>query len=188
MRATTAFFSITAALVALSNPAWAQAVTLADLQGAVIQASVTYEIHARWKGREVWNHARDVRRITIGPGVNGRSESTRTVTNSRGTQTFPSQSTSFVVGQPKAVSNLGGGHILWAFDGGELTLLRIYGTGGFKVSFAFARVRGDLVCTIRASYPRETGAGNTEFESAAGGRFEIISATSTGSTCSVSKG
>ena len=175
-------------LAMIAGPACGQTVTLADLEGVVVQASVSYQNHARWNGKEIQNHSRTHWTITLRRDGAGRSEWSTTVQNAGRSYTSAPISGSFTVAQARQAASLGSGHALWVFDNGVLTLLRTYRAGGFKLSIAFTQNSGHLACTIRAVNARETGAGNTRRDSPFGGEYEIISATPTGSTCNVTKG
>ena len=162
-------FVCAAILAALTTPAWGQAVTLADLEGAVVEASVTYQNRALWRGQPISNQSRSDWKITMGRDGAGRVESTMTVHNERGSRTTSPSSSSFIAGRPTQTSGQGGGHRVWIFNNGVLTMLRTYISGGFKVSVAFARGAQGLTCTIRAVHAREVGGGNIRRESPFGG-------------------
>ena len=175
-------------LAVIAGPAWGQTVTLADLEGVVVQASVGYQNHARWNGKEIQNRSRTHWTISLGRDGAGRSEWSTTVQNAGRSYTSAPISGSFTVAQARQAASLGSGHALWVFDNGVLTLLRTYRAGGFKLSIAFTRSSGRLTCTIRAVNLHEIGAGNTRRDSPFGGDYEIISEIPTGSTCNVTKG
>lgn len=180
--------AVAAMLVVLSMPACGQTVTLAELDGALVRASASFQNRVLWNGKEIWNNSRTDWTITIGSRGAGHAEWSTTVQDARGSRTSAPRSGSFTVGQPRETASLRGGHVLWAFDSGVLTMLQTYRIGGFKISIAFARTAGALTCTIRAFNAREVGAGNIRRKSAFGGDFELIGATATGSTCRVDKG
>jgi hypothetical protein len=170
-----------------SLPAWGQTVTLADLDGAIVETSVGYQNTARWNGQNVSTQSRTDRKIIMGPADMGRVEWTMTSHSSRGTRTTAPKSYSFTLGQPRETASMGGGHIVWLFNDGVLTLLRTYKVGGFKMSITFARHDGGLTCSIQQAHAREVGAGNIRRESAFGGSWEIISAKQISSTCRIRK-
>jgi hypothetical protein len=94
---------------------------------------------------------------------------------------------SFTLGHPRQTASMGGGHAVWIFADGVLTMLRTYKVGGFKMSIAFARHETGLTCSIEAPHAREVGAGNIRRESAFGGSWEIISAKQISSSCKIRK-
>ena len=174
-------------LILVSVPACGQAVTFSELDGAVVETSVGYQNTARWNGRKIFTQSRSDRTITMGPADTGRVEWTMMSRGPRGPRTTAPASYSFTLGQPRETAGMGGGHIVWLFDDGVLTMLRTYKVGGYKVSITFARRDGGLVCSMEESHAREVGAGNIRRKSAFGGDWEIISAIQTSSTCKVGK-
>jgi hypothetical protein len=73
----------------------------------------------------------------------------------------------------------GDGSSLWLLDGDKLTLLRTFGTGGFK---AEVTINGSS-CSLRAVMVREEGAGATRrADGVVGGPVTVLSMTPTGST------
>ena len=179
-------FALVLSLV--SVPAWSQAVTLADLQGATIEASVTYHQVRRREGQVQSGETRQTWRTSIGPGDVVHSTSTNMAEGPRGTRTSAPRSTSLPLGKSREVRGLGGGQAVWVFTNGTLTYLRTYrAAGGYKRTFTFTRSGGGLACTIRTAFAREDGVGNIDFESPFGGRLEILSSKQVSSNCRVSK-
>jgi hypothetical protein len=170
-----------------SAPAWGQAVTLADLDGATIETSVGYRNTARWRGQLVSTRSRSDRKILIGPGETGRVEWSMTSQGPHGTRTTAPTSFSFTLGQAREIASMGGGHSVWIFNDGIITNLRTYQVGGYKLSITFAHKDGHLTCATQELHAREMGAGNIRRESAFGGDWEIISAKQVSSSCKVRK-
>jgi hypothetical protein len=172
-------------LAGLLGPAWGENVTLADLTGSVVEASASYENSGLWEGRHVLTQSRTDWKIIIQPGGAVRGEWSMTIHGARGTRRTAPVSFSFVLGQPKKTTNLGGGHSVWLFENGVLTRLQTFKVGGFQLKIAFHRSGEHLTCSVSAPQMREIGAGNTQRESAFGGRFEIISSKQVASTCQI---
>jgi hypothetical protein len=181
-------WSVVVGASAVAAPAWGQPVTFADLQGATIEASVVHHQVRRRDGQVVSGETRQTWRTVIGPGDTIHSTSSNTAYGPRGSRSSAPRSGSFTLGKPRPVSDLGGGHAVWAFTNGTLNYLRTYrAAGGYKRTFSFTRSGAGLTCTIRTAFAREDGVGNIDFESPMGGRVEILSSKQVSSSCRVSK-
>jgi len=109
-------------------------------------------------------------------------------TGPHGTSTAQPFGGTVTLGKAGAVTNLGGGHHVWFFERGRLTLLRTYRAGGYKIEIAFTRREDELNCTVRAPFVREIGASSIELESIMGaGRanIKILSSKQISSSCKV---
>jgi hypothetical protein len=174
-------------LAMASVPACGQSVMFAELDGAVVDVSVSYQNVAYWNGRKVSTQSTSNRTIIIGPGDTGRVTWTMTSRGSRRTSTTAPATYSFTLGRAREVASMGGGHGVWLFDDGVLTTLRTYQVGGYKMSIRFSREGTGFACSVDESHAREIGAGRIRRESAFGGDWEIISAKQISSSCSVRK-
>src|SRR5436190_14585631 len=132
----------------LSVPAWAQAVTAADLVGIVMKVSVTNDRVIRREGQEFLNKYQTdwtinfvsdntIRPFFIGTDYNPRSISKSPVEGGR----------LVVLGQQTETRSRGGGQLIWAFDAGALTYLRTYEAGAMKATFPVSRRGADFSCT-----------------------------------------
>jgi hypothetical protein len=152
---------------AVAGPARGQTVTFADLEGAVIIATMEFEESGLANGRMYSGIYRVEKQLIIGPGDTLQDTATRTSEGPRGTR-VQHDSGSFTLGKPKQMSNFGGGHALYLFSNGTLVLLRTYN------------------CRIRAPYAREKG-GDVEMTGAFGGHLEHWTQKLISSSCHVSK-
>jgi hypothetical protein len=161
----------------LAAPTSAQSVTVEELVGASIQGSAGFNMRVRNPRGEFPSHMTWSFRMAIGPAGKIDGSATRTVTTPKGPQS-KTQKMGGTIGVPGAGSD-GEGNRLWLLDGDKLTLLRTFGTGGFK---AEVTLNGSS-CTVRAVMVREEGAGATRrSEGVVGGPVTVLSMTPTGST------
>ena len=178
-------FGFCALLVAL--PAAGQDLTMADLQGRTISATINYRgMFARERGSGPGNITH-IYRVALGPDDNVQVTQTRNVEAI--TPVGPKHNSlkrSFAgkVGTPGQSS---AGSFLWLLDKNELVLLRTMEVGGFKVTFAFTKTDKGITCKANGPYLKEAGAGAGKTESAAGGKVRILSMQQVSSSCSMSK-
>jgi hypothetical protein len=173
----------------LAPPVWAAGVTLADLEGAVIETSVVYDRTIRLQDQGVIpSRLQHDRAITIGPGGNLHSTLVHNISTPRG-PVFRQESGSATISKPKQIQSLGGGgDAIWIFENGTLTLLRTYRFGAYKMEIVFTRGPTGISCKARAPWARENGTGSIEMASAGNGQnFEVISARQISSSCRVTK-
>jgi len=176
--------STCAAFVAVA-PAWGQTVTLEDLRGSVIEATLVFEQHGLANGRFVSDTYRVDRQMTFGSGDTVQDNVTRTVEGAKRTRR-QSGSGSYTLGQAREVSNFGGGHVVYLFSNGALTILRTYKEGGQKVEIAFTRDPAGIGCSIRAPYAREKG-GDVQMTGLFGAHLQHWTQKQISSSCRVSK-
>lgn len=181
--------SLVALLSILPAQACAQAVTFADLRGAMVEASVTYQQDRRTQGGDVSGGVRQDWRFTLGPADAIQYASTITAFGPRGSRTSSPNTGTARLERPGQARSHGGGHGLWVFANGTLTFLRTYqGDGGYKRSIAFRRSHEGFTCTIRTAFARENGRGAIRFTSpVSGANVEILSAKPISSNCRVIK-
>jgi hypothetical protein len=162
-----------------------QPVTSADLVGAVMKASIIYERVDRRSGRE--SSAKFQEDWTIEFVSKDTIQGTRVTTVHRpaGTTRFPPEGGGRVtLGRPREVSNRGGGHVVWIFDSGVLTALRIFERGAVKHAFAVTRSGTGFDCRASISFPREDGSRTIVFRGVNDGVWtEIVSANQAASSC-----
>jgi hypothetical protein len=190
MRKTCFVSSIASATVlgaGLAPPVWAAGVTLADLEGAVIETSVVYDRTIRLQDQGVIaSRLQHDRTITIGPGGSLHSTLVHNISTPRG-PVVRQESGSATINKPKQIQSLGRGDV-WIFENGTLTLLRTYRSGAYKMEIVFTRGPTGISCKARAPWARENGTGSIEMASAGDGQnFEVISARQISSSCRVTK-
>jgi hypothetical protein len=166
----------------------AGAVTFADLDGAVVEASVVLHHVIRRQGEQFPTRAVNGTRIAI---VGERLYVTQTHVSHHpgGVSKGKPMTYSTVLEQPGVTRTMGGGHGLWIFKDGILTTLRIYDQGGaFKRDIAFTRAGKGFACKVTEGYAREGGTGSVTFNSPINGkRVTVVSARQTSSSCKVTK-
>jgi len=174
----------------LSAPAWGEAVTLADLEGAVIESRVLSERVIRdERGERQVRHQLDLK-LAIGPG--GKFESWRTPTaySARGVRRGKTRTASGSIEQVAEHKLLGGGHSVWILAGDSLTFLNTFegsgGRGGFKDTILFTRGPQGLMCTANNAFLREDGKAGIAYISGITGRnIILLSSKQISSTCRV---
>jgi hypothetical protein len=171
--------------VLLAAPAWGQAVTLADLDGAFVELKLKSQVEGRRNGKPFTSQPEADWKIVLGPGNTGFSTSTTITQGEQGTRVSDPRRGSFTLGRPGPISSLGGGYYLWTFENGTLTFLRTYKAGGQKTHVSFTRSDGGLACTVQSSYAREVGIESGKQDSAYGGEIEITGVKPLASTCRV---
>ncbi len=134
----------------LAGPAWGQAVTWAELQGARVEATIIYDRMIERGGQTFPSRLEQHHSIVVGQGNTFQYTNTAMATGPHGTSTAQPFGGTVTLGKAGAVTNLGGGHHVWFFERGRLTLLRTYRAGGYKIEIAFTRREDELNCTVRA--------------------------------------
>jgi hypothetical protein len=144
-------------LAAISSPASGQAVTLADLEGALVEVRFLRQQTISREGRELSNQFQNDLKIEIGPADTIRQTNSPTAYTTRGTRTGKTTSGSWTLERPQETPTRGGGHGIWIFADGTLTFLRTFQGGALKRVFAFTRGAGGLTCTATQTFAREQG-------------------------------
>jgi hypothetical protein len=161
-----------------------QTVTLADLQGATIRNRVIYQQEGlRADGQPFLNQATFDNTVTIN-SENSLTNATAITVEGRVVNSF---SGTFALGKPKEVRRSGGGHAVFVFEGGKLTLLSTFKAGGFKRTITFARAAGGLRCSVSAPFARESGAPIFDWTTGSGSRVRTTSIKPMSSSCEVSQ-
>jgi hypothetical protein len=179
-------FALIYLAIVFPAPAWAQAVTLADLQGAVIESTVVHQALVRRKGEDVQQQVQVYVKLAIGP--NGKIEDTRAKTyQTSGGPIHQGKSgtTSSTLEQPRRVNSLGGGHFVWIFNAGTFTSLRTFASGAYKRDIVISRKPGGFTCTSTESYVREEGAASIEHASDNGVAMTVTNSKQGSSICRV---
>jgi hypothetical protein len=147
----------------VATSACAAGVTLADLDGAIIETSVVYDRTGRRGDVIVSGTLRDDREITIGPGESLQHVHTMTMSGPGG-PSVRQESGSYRINKPRQTQSLGGGEGVWVFESvwvfefenGTLTLYRSRGYKT-KTEIVFTRGTTGIACKMRASFARENG-------------------------------
>ena len=167
-----------------ADAAFGQTVTLAELRGATIQSRVVYLMEGlRGDGRPFSSQDSFDNTVTI----NSEDSLTNRTTIANGNRVINSFSGTFTLGKPREVQRSGGGHAVFLFEGGKLTMLASFRTGGFKRTITFARGAGGLECSVSAPFARETGAPIFEWTTPNGANVRVIHIKPISSSCQVSQ-
>ena len=179
---------VSALLLAMpSAPAFAEAVTLADLAGSVVEADIhrrqtmqrqgppfTIQTHQNWKFDINADN-------TIDLVVN------TTVRGPRGTQKAPPDAGRFTLEQARVVRNRGGGQGIWNFSDEALHFTRTFPSGAYRAHFTFTRSEGGITCKVTEAFAREDGNKPITLDSALGdGPVTMIESQQEPSDCRVS--
>lgn len=178
---------IAVAIVAVPEPVWGQALSFADLQGAVIESRIVDQNRVRHEGVIRHNSVHVDHKITIGPGD--------TITHAiRRTAVAPdgrilgggTGGGSFELGKPKKMRL---GNAVWIFLDGQLTFLGTVESGARRLTWSFKRSNGGLACSVVAApWAREQGAGDLRTDAIGRpGKIEILESKVISSTCRIGK-
>lgn len=179
---------LTLGTVALSASASAQPVTFADLNGAAIEESVLYNQVSVTNGQTSSYQSKVDRKISIGPGDRIDDTEIDTRIDSAGTHVGRPRTGSWTIGVPREVHRLGGGHKIWTFSNGTLTLLRAFLVGGYATHISFRRGAAGLTCSVNAPHIHEVGApGLLTIEDDRGREVQVVSSKQVSSSCQVTK-
>jgi hypothetical protein len=188
--------SVAATLIAAATawpaalPAWGQAVTLAELQGAVLDVSAVHQEKMIRNGQTLYPRIHTTGQVTVGPGdtVTQSFQNTAVFPDGR-TRAGPQRSGTFTLGKPKTTAV--GDDALWLFSNGSLVRLRVHGrggAGGHKMTIAFRRTPGGLTCAFSMPMARETGVGEIRKDAEIdGSRIQILEFKRISSSCRVAK-
>ena len=170
------------------SPALAEAVTFAELDGAVIEVTLLRQQRLAREGREFSARFQSDFRIEIGPGDSIHSTFSPTAYTPKGTRTGKVMSGRFTLERPQEVKSGGSGHGVWILDDGKLTFLRTFHGGGLKMVISFARAGAGLTCTASESLVREEGVRDIVLESTIDGvPTTILSAKQISGNCRFAK-
>jgi hypothetical protein len=174
------FFAANASLTCAAD------VTLADLDGAVIEATTVHDQVGVLNGTRLPNRLVQDRKITIGPGPTLQNTIVDTISSERGTRVRQISGT-FTINKPMEIGSYGGGHGVYIFANGSLTFLRTHQSGGFKSEITFHRSSAGLTCSIGWGFARENGTGEVEISAAIGGSWKLVSSKQISSSCRVTR-
>ena len=166
--------------------AWGQTtITMEDLQGALMEVSVTHERTIRRNGRELPNKYRTDWKIRFNSVDSILVSSERVSYGLRNTNRTQEKESVKKLARPKETTLRGGGHALWIFEDDALTFLRTYQGGGMKATFTVARSSTGFDCTAKASWLREEGTPIVMRSFVDEARLEILRARQVASSCRI---
>jgi hypothetical protein len=183
------FLAVFACLAGSLGPARGQAVTLEDLEGTTVEATVVRDQVVLREGRRIPVKFQNELTIGIGPEAKLQVAITPTSQGPRGKRHGETRRATATVEKVRELKTLGGGYGLWVFsEDGTLTFLRTYKGGAFKRTIAFARGPEGLTCKAEEAFARENSRGPIILDSAVGtGEVQILSAKQISSRCRVVK-
>ena len=184
---TTARWLIAGLMLLGPAPAFAQGVTFADLEGAVVEARVVNDQLIRRDGHEFTVQFTQVSRMVFKPGGLIEWSVAPTSLTPKGLKPGARRQGTSPLGKPGQTESLGGGEGIWLFEEGVLTNLRTYSkSGGYKRTFAFVRKGEEMNCTAREVFMREEGAGPITLRSAIDNTpMQVLSFKPVTSSCKV---
>jgi hypothetical protein len=144
-------------VAALSSSAVGQDVTLADLEGVVIEAQFLRQQNFIRQGRERTNQLQNDLQIEIGFAGNLQQTVSPTAYTANGVMKGKTTSGSWTIEQSREIVTRGGGHGIWIFANRTLTFLRTFKGGGLKREFTFTRGADGLHCTAIETFAYEQG-------------------------------
>jgi hypothetical protein len=175
--------------LAFSTPVWSQnEVTIADLQGSVIEARVVRGLVVRKNGREFPVRYQNDFRVVIGPGEQIHYTANAKNYTPSGIRPEKTRAGWSALERAVPINRDGGGHAVWIFRDSTLMTLRTFKEGGFKRTITFARGSNGLRCTASETYARERGTGPVTMTAETDGVLvTIVSSKPISSTCRVTK-
>jgi hypothetical protein len=177
---------LAAALGVISASAWAQAVTLSDIEGTLVEVRYLRQQTIIRDGREFSNQFQNDYRLSIGANGDLTITGVGTSYSKRGVRRGKGISGQWKLEQAQKTKWRGGGHGVWLFADGTLTFLRTYKGGALKRTIAFAHGAKGLTCKATESLVREVGVAGIVLESGVDGRLmTIVSSKQISSSCRV---
>jgi hypothetical protein len=170
-------YSGLALLTLIVYPASAQHITLADLEGAVIEARFLRQQTIFREGHHRSNQFQNDLKIEIGPADKIQQTNNPTAYTVRGIRKGKTTSGSWTIERPRETESRGGGHSMWIFADGTLTFLRTFKGGGLKRVFAFSRDASGLGCTASQTFAHEQGVRGIHLDSSIGDVPVVILST-----------
>jgi hypothetical protein len=173
----------------VSSPAWAQAVTLTDLEGSTIDVSTVHLNKFIREGmpREAEMHMSG--HVTIAAGGTLTMEFQTSATGPMRTRVGATRSGTFTIGKPAKGPQ--GNDIVWVFANGELKRLAVHhqgGAGGSVLTIGFRRAPDGLRCSVSLHMARENGVGSIDKDAAVDGTpIQILDYKQVSSSCHVEK-
>jgi hypothetical protein len=164
------------------------AVTIAELNGVVIEAAVVHQQVLLRQGEKFPNRSEFFEKYVIkGDKIEGTINPTNH--NHWGTRKGKTQTAAATLERPTDSKNFGGGNGVWIFDQGTITNLYVFkGGGAFRREIFLSRTDNGLSCTIKQSFARENGVGSIVWNSSVDGSvLTLVSNKVISSSCKISK-
>jgi hypothetical protein len=173
-------------MISLGSSAAGQAITVADLEGAIIEAEIVRAQTVRRDGRTIDLRIRQSWRITVDVD-NVVSLKTRTTSYGPRRTREEQQSGTYTLDEPQHIKSRGGGEAAWTFADQTLTFVRTYPSGARRVTFVFARVSNGLTCAASFAFARQEGGAPVRVKSLSGHEQTIVRAQQVSSNCKVTQ-
>jgi hypothetical protein len=168
----------------------AEAVTLDELRGVVVETSVLRDQVIRRMGKQFKASFHGDLKISITLDDKIEGIWTPTSYSPRGVLKGKRDNISTKLEQARSNVVAGGGNAVWVFNDGKLINLWVYKGSGAAIrrEIAFARTHEGFTCTATEGFARENGVGSIEFDSPFDGvRVTVVSEKQVSSTCRVAK-
>ena len=167
-----------------------QEITLDELNGVTVNATIAWSGTVRWSGNNLVYPAHNKWRLKVvfGPGGTASYHLTRELRGAGGKVATHTFSGTGMAGRPNLKGDRdGAGASVWSYENNTLTSLKVFEQGGRVVVIKFARTASGLSCTLRGNYVGEIGAGNVKTKNQFGpGYIQQLSMKQTSSTCQAS--
>jgi hypothetical protein len=167
-------------------PSTADPITMAELQGKAIEFRIVRDQIVLREGRNIKSQLQSDVKFAVRPG--GRLEGTleTTTKSSKGIRRGRTKRLSTTLEKVRDVKKFGAGTIVWFFNDGKLTELRVFEAGAFKREVAFARGPQGLICFATEAFAREGSTGYIKLLSGVDGRpITIVSSRQVSSECQI---
>src|SRR5216683_2267223 len=175
--------------VTLSPSAWAQAVSLADLEGANIDVGAVHREKIIKNGRLREFELHQTGHLTIGAGGTITGQFQLIAVGPRGARPGATRSGTQTIGKPGKDSQ--GNDVVWVFANGTLTRLRVFhagGAGGQKTTIAFKRGPDGVRSAFSMPFARENGVGEISRDAAFDDTpIKILEFKTVSTNCNVAK-
>jgi hypothetical protein len=163
----------------------AQKLTIADLDGLVIESTITREQVNRVQGRAVTTIVDQTSTVEIGPLPSLKSTMRQ---QPRGRPDVPTMTATFQIGEARQVGSFGGGDGEWTFEADTLTFTRSFKQGAYRFQITLVRKDNGYDCGATVSFAREDGTGQiVSWSPMLRSDVEITDWRQLSSTCRVSK-
>jgi len=169
--------------------AFGQAVTFADLQGAVIEVGAVRQMRISREGSVRTPEVHTTGQIKIGPGDTIATTFANTSIRDGHARAGTPGSGKFTLGEPRKTRD--GDEVVWMFSDNSLARLRAHGEGGAggqKMTIAFQRGPNGLQCAFKIEFAREDNVADIRTHSRIDGKLvQILESKQVSSNCKVLK-
>ena len=169
--------------------AFGQAVTFADLQGAVIEVGAVRQMRVSREGSVRSPEVHTTGQIKIGPGDTIVTTFANTAIRDGRARAGTPGSGKFTLGEPRKTRD--GDDVVWMFANNSLVRLRAHGqdgAGGQKMTIAFQRSPSSLLCVFSIEFAREDNVAEIRTHSRIDGKLvQILESKQVSSNCKVVK-